>query len=139
MVTLSYKELKAVTKVRKIEVYKRMSEDELLKALEESEKPKPPKTIKEIRKENYDSDKIIRDVRALYESDEDYYELKKIKVAFNDNYVEYESNEDKDKRLSIEEYLSMIRPYLSNIADDHKDKWKVQLTMGINFISIKDS
>ena len=119
MVTLSYKELKAVTKVRKIEVYKRMSEDELLKALEESEKPKPPKTIKEIRKENYDSDKIIRDVRALYESDEDYYELKKIKVAFNGNYVEYESNEDKDKRLSIEEYLSMIRPYLSNIADDH--------------------
>ena len=74
MVILSYKELKAVTKIRKIEGYKRMSEDELLKTLEESEKPKTPKTIKEIRKENYDSDKIIRDLRALYESDEDYYE-----------------------------------------------------------------
>ena len=46
-----------------------MSEDELLKAHEESEKPKPPKTINEIRKENYDSDKIIRDLIALYESD----------------------------------------------------------------------
>ena len=102
MVTLSYKELKAVAKIRKIKDYKRMSEDELLKALEESEKPKPPKTIKEIRKENYDSDKIIRDLRALHESDEDYYEPKKINGAFNDNYVEYESNGDKDKKLSIE-------------------------------------
>ena len=52
MVTLSYKELKAVAKIRKIEGYKRMSEDELLKALEESEKPKPTKTIKQIRKKN---------------------------------------------------------------------------------------
>ena len=87
MVTLSYKELKAVAKIRKIEGYKRMSEDELLKALAESEKPKPPKTIKEIRKENYDSKKIIRALRASYESDEDHYEPKKIKGAFNDNML----------------------------------------------------
>ena len=79
-----------------------MSEDELLNTFEESEKPKTPKTIKQIRKENYDSDEIIRDLRALYESDEDYYEPKRIKSAFNDTYVEYESNGDKDKRLSIE-------------------------------------
>ena len=137
MVTLSYKELKAVAKIRKIECYKRMSEDELLKALEESEKPKPSKTIKEIRKEDYDSDKIIRDVRGLCESDKDYYEPKKIKVAFNDNYVEYESNGDKDKRLSIEEYLNMIRSYLRNIIDNHKDEWKIQLTMEINFFLLK--
>ena len=114
MVTLSYKEIKAVAKIRKTEGYKKMSEDDSLKALEESEKTKPPKTIKEIRKENYDRDKIIRDLRALYESDEDYYVPKNIKSAFNDNCVEYESNGDKDKRLSIEEYLNMIRPYLSN-------------------------
>ena len=54
----------------------------------------------------------------MYESNEDYYEPKKIKGAYNDNYVEYENNGDKDKRLSIEEYLNMIRPYLSNIIDD---------------------
>ena len=75
----------------------------------------------------------------MYGSDEDYYEAKKIKGAFNDNYVEYESSGDEDKRLSIEEYLNIIRPYLSNIIDDHKDEWKIQLTMEINFISIKDS
>ena len=33
----------------------------------------------------------------------------------------------------------MIRPYLSNIIDDHKDEWKIQLTMETDFISIKDS
>ena len=49
MVTHSYKKLNVVTKIRKIEGYKRMSEDELLQASEESEKSKPPKTIKEIR------------------------------------------------------------------------------------------
>ena len=32
----------------------------------------------------------------------------------------------------------MIRPYLSNIIDGHKDEWKIQLTKKINFISIKD-
>ena len=66
-----------------------MSEDELLKVLEESEKPKPPKTIKEIRKTKYDSNEIIRDLSALYESG-----------AFNDNYIEYESN-----RIKIKDYL----------------------------------
>ena len=75
-----------------------MSEDELLKAFEESKKPKPLKTMKEIRKENYDSDKTIKDLIAWYESNEDYYESEKINGTFNDNYVEYESNGDKDKR-----------------------------------------
>ena len=76
-------------KNQKNEGYKRMSEDELLKVLEESEKPKPLKTIKEIRKAKYDSNEIIRDLSALYESG-----------AFNDNYIEYESN-----RIKIKDYL----------------------------------
>ena len=35
----------------------------------------------------------------------------------------------------------MIRSYLSNIINDHKTQgeWKAQLTIGINFISSKDS
>ena len=33
----------------------------------------------------------------------------------------------------------MIRPYSSSIVDDHKDEWKIQLTMEISFISINDS
>ena len=33
----------------------------------------------------------------------------------------------------------MIKSYLSNIINDHKEEWKVQLTIEINFISSKDS
>ena len=139
MFNLSHKELKAVAKIRGIKDYKRMSEDELLKVLIESEKPKEPKTIKEIRKENYDSDEILRDLRALYESEEDYYEPIRINSAFNDNHIKCQSNGDKEKTLSIKEYLNMIKPDLSNIINDHKEEWKIQLLMEANFLSSKDS
>ena len=35
----------------------------------------------------------------------------------------------------------MIRPFLSNIINDHKTQgvWKIQLIMSFNFISSKDS
>ena len=76
----------------------------------------------------------------MYESDEDsYYEPKMINGAFNDNYIEYESSGDEDKKISIKEYLNMITPYLSILINDHKDEWKIQLTMEISFISSKDS
>ena len=59
----------------------------------------------------------------------------------NRNYIEYESKRDKDKNLSPEDYLDMIRPYLSDMINDHKTRreWKIQLTMQINFIPSKDS
>ena len=30
---------------------------------------------------------------------------------YSDNYIEYESNGNRNKTLSIEEYLNIIRPY----------------------------
>ena len=83
----------------------------------------------------------------------------KTKSAFKGNYIEYESQGDKHKNLSPKEYLDMIRPYLSDIINNHKTpknlrvhssnevidyetqfgEWKIQLTMSINFISSKDS
>ena len=57
---------------------------------------------------------------ALSEIDEDYYMQIRTKNAFNGNYVEYESKGDKDKNLSPEEYLDLIRPYLSNIINNHR-------------------
>ena len=46
------------------------------------------------------------------------------------------SNCDRNKKLSVEEYLDKIRPYLKNIINDIKnpDSWKIQLTITINFI-----
>ena len=61
--------------------------------------------------------------------------------AFNSNYIEYESNSDKDKILTIKEYLDMIKPYLSDMINSYitQDEWKIQLTIVINFISSKGS
>ena len=67
--------------------------------------------------------------------------IKKIIFAFNGDYIEYEGKGDKDKNLSPKEYLDMIRPYLSDMTNDHKTRreWKIQLTISVNFISSKDS
>ena len=81
-------------------------------------------------------------MRTLFESDnEDYYEPIRIGSAFSNNYVEYESNGDKDKTPSIKEYLDKIRPYLSNMINDlnTQGEWRVQLTIAINFFSSKYS
>ena len=87
--------------------------------------------------------KGIRDVRNLFNLsiDEDYYKRIKTNDALNSNYIQYESKGDKDKTLSIKEYLNTIRPYLSGIINNHKiqGEWKIRLTMSINFISSRDS
>ena len=63
----------------------------------------------------------MRDIRTLFESvEEDYSEPVRTSNAFSSNYIEYESNGDKDKILSVKEYLDIIRQYLSNIINDHK-------------------
>ena len=64
----------------------------------------------------------IRDVGNLFSqsTDKDYYKSIKAKSAFNRNYIEYESNGDKDENLSAKKYLNLIRPYLSDTINDHK-------------------
>ena len=76
----------------------------------------------------------------------DYYKPIKTVSNFdknnnNNNNIEYERKGDKDKTLTIIEYLNMIRPYLGDIINDHEiqGEWKIQLTTTINFVSSKDS
>ena len=59
--------------------------------------------------------------------------------AFSNNYIQYESKGDKDKILTVNEYLDMIRLYLVDIINDQKtqSEWKIPLTAAINFISSK--
>ena len=54
-------------------------------------------------------------------------------------YIEYEINGDKDKIVSVKEYLDMIRQYLTDTINSHKtqDEWKIQLTLPINYVSSK--
>ena len=96
-------------------------------------------------KKYYDYDDIeykgIRGVGNLFiqSTDEDYYKPIKTFSVFDNknNYIEYEIKVYKDKNLSVQEYLDMIRPYLSYMLNDHKiqEDRKIKLTMSINFMS----
>ena len=51
-----------------------------------------------------------------------YYQPIKTTSALNNNYIEYESKGDKDKKLLPTEYVSMIKPYLNDMINNHKTK-----------------
>ena len=89
---------------------------------------------------------------------EDYYKPIITNSAFNNSYIQYESKRNKDKVLTLSEYLDIIKPYLSDIINNHKthgewrihsgdkiidhkthSEWKIRLITAINFISSKDS
>ena len=57
--------------------------------------------------------------------------------------MEYESNGDGSKILSIGGYLNRIRRYLKDIINNLKkkknDTWKIELTISINFESSTDT
>ena len=59
----------------------------------------------------------------------------------SNNCIEYESNRDEDKNLSIEKYVSKIKPYLKHTITDlqKSDTRKIQLTILINLIPSKDT
>ena len=53
-------------------------------------------------------------------------------------YIKCESNGDRNNKLSFEEYLNKIRPYLKYINNlKCSETLAVQLTIAINFISSK--
>ena len=57
------------------------------------------------------------------------------------NYQYYEIRGDKDKKLSIKQYLAMIIPYLAELINERKNdnnEYKIQLSMGVNFMCITD-
>ena len=56
----------------------------------------------------------------LFDPDKDPYEPKKTVSVFDNNYIQYESMGDKDKDLSIKEYIDVVGPYLSHIINGHK-------------------
>ena len=53
---------------------------------------------------------------------ENYYKPIIVNSAFNNNYIQYESKGDKDKTLTIREYLNILRPYLIDMINDHKNQ-----------------
>ena len=101
------------------------------------------KDIYRLKKENEAiNDRVIRDIRNLFkDEEEDCFKSVRVDSFWSNSYLEYDSNGDRNKTLSVEEYLNKIRPYLKDITNNLKksDTWKIQLTIGINFMSSKDN
>ena len=83
--------------------------------------------------------KGLKDIENLFKIsiDKDYYKPKLNKNGYNKNYAQYENKGD--KILSLKEYLNLIEKYLRELIEEYKQKgeWKVQLTIEVNFISLK--
>ena len=77
-----------------------------------------------VRKNNHRliKDSIVRDIRTLFEQedDADYFERKRVSNFLNNNYIEYKSNGDRNKNLSLDRYLDKIEPYLRDVITDRK-------------------
>ena len=83
------------------------------------------------------------DVENLVDNidDDDYYKPILVESSFEENQKHYESRDDKDKKLSVEQHLGMIKPYLSNSINENKvietssNEQKIQINMHVNFVS----
>ena len=60
---------------------------------------------------------------------------------WNNNYIEYESNSDRNKNVSLKEYLDKTKHCVKDIIINLQecDTWKIKSTIAINFISSKDA
>ena len=77
----------------------------------------------------------IRDIENLFDDidDDDYYKPISVKSSFKNSYKYYESRGDKDNKLSVEQHLDMIMPYLSDLINENKtiennfNEWEIQI------------
>ena len=102
---------------------------------EEERKERKESEKKTKQNERIIKEKIIRDIRILFEQEEkDSYKPKRINSFWNSNYIEYESNGDKNRNLSLDECLNKTEIYLRNIMIDLQSSstWKIQLKITIN-------
>ena len=119
-----------VTKDDRVKIKKERYEIENKKNLSDKEKEKIDDNLLELvnklnKKEKYryhDRDDLdyhgIRDIENLFDADnnDDYYKPILVKSSFNESYKYYESRSDKDK----EQYLHMVKPYLSDLINENK-------------------
>ena len=95
---------------------------------------------KKKKKKWQSGDRIIGDIKNLFEQEEeDYYKPVRLGDFYRNHYIVYESNGYRNKALSIEEYLNEIKSYLKNITNNLKksDSSKIQMKTAVNFILSK--
>ena len=58
---------------------------------------------------------ILRNIKNVFEYDKEEEYYKPVRVNnFWSNYIEHKSDDDKNRIISVEEYLDKIRPYLKD-------------------------
>ena len=75
-------------------------------------------------------------------NDDSYYEPVLFRNSFKNNYDYYQIRGDKNKELSIKQYLYVVMPDLADLINKKKNdrvECKIQFNMGVNFISTNDS
>ena len=61
-------------------------------------------------------DKIIREIKTLFgQQEEGYYRPVRVGNFWNNNYINCESDVDRNKNLSVKEYLNKIKSYLKDM------------------------
>ena len=114
-----------------------------LKQKKKKKKERYQKKKRKNKRKRIIKNKIIRDIGTFFEQQEEkyYYKPKRVSSFLNNNYIEYESNGDKNSNLSLDQYLNKIKPFLKDIRVDlqSSNTWKIQLTIPINFIFSKNT
>ena len=66
--------------------------------------------------------------------EDDYCKVIRVDTICNNNYIEYGTNGNRHKSLSLDEYLDKIRPYLKDIIIglQESDTWKIQYDNDVN-------
>ena len=54
--------------------------------------------------------RIIRVIRTIFEQEDDYCKSIRVGNFWNNNYIEYESSSDRNKNLSVKEYVDKLNP-----------------------------
>ena len=91
----------------------------------------------------------IRDIENLFDNDndndDDYYKPILVQICVKNDYIYYESRGDKDKKVSVKQYLYKIIQYLRDLINDHKairnesKEWKTQINMNVNVFPSNDT
>ena len=90
----------------------------------------------------------IRDTENLFDdndNDDDYYKPILVESSFKNDYKYHESRGNRDKNLSVKQYLYKIMPFLSDLINNRKtnrnssNEWKIQINMHVNFVSSNDA
>ena len=81
-------------------------------------------------------DRILRDIKNPFEHEEgeNYHKSVRVSNFWSNSYTEYEVDGDRNKTLSVEEYLNKVNPYLKDIINNLKksDTCKIQLAIANN-------